>query len=278
MTLKAVEIKPNIFWVGGIDWDIRNFHGYSTQRGTTYNAYLVKDRKITLVDTVKHYLFDEMISRISDVVDPKKIENIVSNHVEMDHSGSLPKILEMIPDATVITSTRGEKGLKRHFKKDWNFKVVQSGDALDIGNRKLHFVHIPMVHWPDSMVTYSPNDKLLLPNDAFGQHIASSERFDDELDWGILREEAAKYYANIVMPFGDQVKKALDSIKPLDIDMIAPSHGVIWRSNIPKIVKEYTKWANYESDKKALIIYDSMWGTTEKMAYEIAEGLSASGL
>ena len=278
MTLKAVEIKPNIFWVGGIDWDIRNFHGYSTQRGTTYNAYLIKDRKITLVDTVKHYLFDEMISRISDVVDPKKIENIVSNHVEMDHSGSLPKILEMIPDATVITSTRGEKGLKRHFKKDWNFKVVQSGDALDIGNRKLHFVHIPMVHWPDSMVTYSPNDKLLLPNDAFGQHIASSERFDDELDWGILREEAAKYYANIVMPFGDQVKKALDSIKPLDIDMIAPSHGVIWRSNIPKIVKEYTKWANYESDKKALIIYDSMWGTTEKMAYEIAEGLSASGI
>lgn len=278
MTLKAVEIKPNIFWVGGIDWDIRNFHGYSTQRGTTYNAYLIMDERITLVDTVKHYLFDEMISRISDVVKPKKIENIVSNHVEMDHSGSLPKLLEIIPDATVITSTRGEKGLRRHFKKEWNFKVVQSGDALNIGNRKLHFVHIPMVHWPDSMVTYSPNDKLLLPNDAFGQHIASSERFDDELDWGILREEAAKYYANIVMPFGDQVKKALDSIKPLDIDMIAPSHGVIWRSNISKIVKEYSKWANYESDKKALIVYDSMWGTTEQMAYEIAEGLAASGI
>ncbi|MBN2603162.1 MAG: FprA family A-type flavoprotein [Candidatus Thermoplasmatota archaeon] len=276
--MKAVEIKPNVFWVGGIDWDIRNFHGYSTQRGTTYNAYLIKDRKITLVDTVKHYLFDEMISRISDVVDPKKIENIVSNHVEMDHSGSLPKLLEMAPDATVITSTRGEKGLRRHFKKDWNFKVVQSGDTLDIGNRTLHFVHIPMVHWPDSMVTYSPNDKLLLPNDAFGQHIASSERFDDELDWGILREEAAKYYANIVMPFGDQVKKALSAIKPLDIDMIAPSHGVIWRSNISKIVEEYSKWANYESKKKALIVYDSMWGTTERMAYEIAKGLTESGI
>jgi flavorubredoxin len=278
ITLKAVEIKPNIFWVGGIDWDIRNFHGYSTQRGTTYNAYLIMDRKITLVDTVKHYLFDEMISRISDVVDPKKIENIVSNHVEMDHSGSIPKLLEMNPDSTVITSTRGEKGLKKHFKKDWNFKVVQSGDNLNIGKRTLHFVHIPMVHWPDSMVTYSPNDKLLMPNDAFGQHIASSERFDDELDWGILREEAAKYYANIVMPFGDQVKKALDSIKPLDIDMIAPSHGVIWRSNISRIVKEYSKWANYESGKKALIVYDSMWGTTEQMAYEIAEGLAASGI
>jgi flavorubredoxin len=278
ITVKALEIKPDIFWVGGIDWDIRNFHGYSTQRGTTYNAYLIKDKKITLVDTVKNYLFDEMISRISDVVDPKKIDNIVSNHVEMDHSGSLPKLLEIIPNATLITSTRGEKGLRRHFKKDWNFKVVQSGDTLNVGNRILDFVHIPMVHWPDSMVTYSPNDKLLLPNDAFGQHIASAERFDDELDWGILREEAAKYYANIVMPFGNQVKKALAAIEPLEIDMIGPSHGVIWRSNISKITKEYSKWANYQSDKRALIIYDSMWGTTEKMAYEIAEGLNASGI
>ena len=278
ITLKAVEIKPNVFWVGGIDWDIRNFHGHSTRRGTTYNSYLIMDKKITLVDTVKHYLFDEMISRISDVVDPKKIENIVSNHVEMDHSGSLPKILDMVPNATLITSTRGEKGLRRHFKKDWNFKVVQSGETLNIGKRTLHFVHIPMVHWPDSMVTYSPYDRLLLPNDAFGQHIASSERFDDEFDWGILKEEAAKYYANIVMPFGDQVKKALEAIKPLKIDMIGPSHGVIWRSNISKIAKEYSKWANYESDKKALIVYDSMWGTTERMAYEIAEGLTQSGI
>ena len=278
IALKAVEIKPNVFWVGGIDWDIRNFHGYSTRRGTTYNSYLIMDKKITLVDTVKHYLFDEMISRISDVVDPKKIENIVSNHVEMDHSGSLPKILDIIPNATLITSTRGEKGLRRHFKKDWNFKVVQSGETLDIGKRTLHFVHIPMVHWPDSMVTYSPYDRLLLPNDAFGQHIASTERFDDEFDWGILREEAAKYYSNIVMPFGDQVKKALEAIKSLKIDMIGPSHGVIWRSNISKIVKEYSKWANYESDKKALIVYDSMWGTTQRMAYEIAEGLTQSGI
>jgi flavorubredoxin len=276
--LNIVEIKPDIYWVGGIDWDIRNFHGYLTQRGTTYNAYLIIDKKITLVDTVKHYLFDELFSRIKEIVDPSKIDYIISNHVEMDHTGSLPKLLRFCPNAKIITSTRGEKGLKRHYKKDWDFQVVQSGDTLNIGKRTLHFVHIPMVHWPDSMVTYIPSDKLLLPNDAFGQHIASSERFDDELEWGTLQEEAAKYYANIVMPYGDQVKKALAALGELDIDMIAPSHGIIWRSYIPQILKEYHKWAAYESDDKALIVYDSMWGSTEKMAYTLQEGLEESGI
>ncbi len=276
--MNIVEIKPDIYWVGGIDWDIRNFHGYLTQRGTTYNAYLIIDKKITLVDTVKHYLFDELLSRIKEIVDPSKIDYIISNHVEMDHTGSLPKLLRFCPNAKIITSTRGEKGLKRHYKKDWDFQVVQSGDTLNIGKRTLHFVHIPMVHWPDSMVTYIPSDKLLLPNDAFGQHIASSERFDDELEWGTLQEEAAKYYANIVMPYGDQVKKALAALDGLDIDMIAPSHGIIWRSYIPQILKEYQKWAAYESDDKALIVYDSMWGSTEKMAYALQEGLEESGI
>ena len=276
--LNKVEIKPNIYWVGGIDWDIRNFHGYSTNRGTTYNAYLIIDKKITLVDTVKHYLFDEMLSRIKEIIDPSKIDYIISNHVEMDHSGSLPKLLEIAKNAKVITSTRGEKGLLRHYKKNLNLKVVNSGDTLNIGKRTLHFVHIPMVHWPDSMVTYIPYDKLLIPNDAFGQHIASSERFDDEIDWGILREEVAKYYANIVMPFGDQVKKALDAVSTLKIDMIAPSHGIIWRSHIPEILNEYKKWANYESENRAVIIYDSMWGSTEKMAKKLAEGISEADI
>lgn len=276
--LNKVEIKPDIYWVGGIDWDIRNFHGYSTRRGTTYNAYLIMDKKITLVDTVKHYLFDEMLSRIKEIVNPSKIDYLISNHVEMDHSGSLQKILEVCPNAKVITSARGEKGLKRHYKKDWNFQVVKSGDTLNIGKRTLHFVEIPMVHWPDSMVTYSPTDKLLLPNDAFGQHIASSERFDDEIDWGILKEEAAKYYANIVMPYGSQVEKALEAISELDIDMIAPSHGIIWRSLIPQILKEYTKWAGYKTDNKALIVYDSMWGSTEKIAYSLRAGIEDAGI
>jgi len=276
--LKKFEVKPNIYWVGGIDWNLRDFHGYSTNRGTTYNAYLIMDKKITLVDTVKHYLFDEMISRIKEITDPSKIDYIISNHVEMDHSGSIPKLIKICPNAKVITSTRGEKGLLIHYKKDLNFKVVQSGDTLNIGKRTLQFIHIPMVHWPDSMVTYIPKDKLLLPNDAFGQHIASIERFDDEFEWGILKEEAAKYYANIVMPYGDQVKKALEALSTLEIDMIAPSHGIIWRSNISEIINEYKKWANYETDNKALIIYDSMWGSTEKIAYALSEGIEEAGI
>jgi flavorubredoxin len=196
----------------------------------------------------------------------------------MDHSGSIIKILEKCPNATVITSTRGEKGLKRHYKKDLNFEVKKSGETIDIGKRKLHFVEIPMVHWPDSMVTYSPNDKLLFSNDAFGQHIASSKRFDHEFDWGILKEEAAKYYANIVMPYGSQVEKALEVLGGLAIDTIAPSHGIIWQSMIPEILKEYTKWSKNETEKKALIIYDSMWGSTEKIAYALREGIEESDI
>ena len=276
--LKKIEIKPDIYWVGGIDWNLRNFHGYLTQRGTTYNSYLILDEKTVLVDTVKHYLFDEMISRIKQIIDPEKIDIILSNHVEMDHSGSIPKILELAPKAEVITSIQGEKGLRRHFKQDWNFRVVNSREAYKIGKRTLHFVHTPMVHWPDNMVTYIPEDKIILSNDAFGQHIASSERFDDEIGWDILREEAAKYYANIVMPYGDQTKKALDVVRGLQIEKICPSHGVIWRSYIPRIVEQYKKWANYETENKALIVYDSMWGSTAKIAAKIREGLEQTGL
>ncbi len=276
--LNKIEIKPDIYWVGGIDWDLRSFHGYNTPKGTTYNSYLIFDNKITLIDTVKHYLFNEMLNRIKEIVDPSKIEYIVSNHVEMDHSGSITKLLEICPNAKIITSTRGEKGLHLHYKKELNLKVVNSGDKLNIGKKILTFYHIPMVHWPDSMVTYITNDKLLLPNDAFGQHIASCERFDDELEWDILKHDAAKYYANIVMPYGDQVKKALEMLTKLDINMIAPSHGIIWRSYISNILKEYSKWANFETENKALIIYDSMWGSTEKIAYALYEGLEETGI
>ncbi len=276
--MKAFEIKPDIYWVGGIDWNLRDFHGYSTNRGSTYNSYLIVDEKIVLIDTVKHYMFDEMISRISDIVDPSKIDYIISNHVEMDHSGSIPKLLKIAKNAKVVTSTRGDKGLKKHYKEDWKPKVVESGDTLNIGKRTLKFVHIPMVHWPDSMVTYSPKDKILFPNDAFGQHIASSERFDGELDWGILKDEAAKYYANIVMPYSSQVQKALEALSNLDFDIIAPSHGIIWRSYISKIVKEYEKWSSYETQNKALIIYDSMWKSTEKLAYSLYEGIEKTGI
>ena len=276
--MEKIELKPGIYWVGGIDWNLRDFHGYMTPRGSTYNAYLIVDEKIVLIDTVKHYLFDEMLARITAIIDPSKIDIIVSNHVEMDHSGSLPKMLAVAPNATIVTSPQGEKGLRRHYKQDWNFKVIESGETMNIGKRNLHFVHVPMVHWPDSMVTYIPEEKILMPNDAFGQHIATSERWDYQVDWGIAREEAAKYYANIVLPYGTQVKKALEVLGKLEIDIIAPSHGLMWKQNIPDIMAEYKKWCTHESENRAVIVYDTMWGSTELMAKKLAEGLYEAGV
>ncbi|MEK6732215.1 MAG: FprA family A-type flavoprotein [Candidatus Omnitrophota bacterium] len=269
--MKPLEIKKGIYWVGAIDWDLRNFHGYSTQLGSTYNAYLIIDKKITLVDTVKHYMFEEMLERVKKLIDPSKIDYVISNHTEMDHSGSIPEIMDIAKTAVIICSPNGEKGLKKHFKKDWKFKVVTTGDSINIGKRNLNFVLMQMVHWPDSMATYIPEEKLLLPNDAFGQHIASCERFDDEFGWDRVRIEAAKYYANIVLPFGAQVSKALEAVSGLDINMIAPSHGLIWRSHIKDIIGLYKKWADNECEKKAVIIYDTMWHSTEKMAYAIKD-------
>jgi len=276
--MKPAEIKSGVYWVGAIDWNLRYFHGYLTPRGTTYNAYLIIDDKITLVDTVKHYLFDEMLSRIKAVVDPAKIDYLVVNHVEMDHSGSVPKIMELMPKAKVVTSPQGKKGLLRYFKKEWDFMVVNSGEQLNIGARTLNFVHVPMVHWPDSMVTYIPEDKLLLPNDAFGQHIGGAGRFDDQVGWDILHEEAAKYYANIVLPYGQNVLKALDVVSTLDIDMVAPSHGVIWRTYLEEIVPVYRRWAGNETDPKALIVYDTMWDSTKRIALALQEGLEEAGV
>jgi flavorubredoxin len=276
--MKAVKVKDNVFWVGGIDWEIRNFHGYLTPRGSTYNAYLIIDEKIALVDTVKHYLYDEMLERISSVIDPQKIDYVVSNHVEMDHSGALPRIMALLPKAKLVTSTSGEKGLKAHYNGDWDYMTVKSGDTLNLGSRNLTFVQTPMVHWPDNMVSYLAEDKILFANDAFGQHIASPERFDDELKLGILLEEAAKYYANIVLPYGSQVQKALEAVSTLDIEIIAPSHGIIWRSQIPAILAEYQKWSGNETENKAVIVYDSMWGSTEKMAGGIYRAFEAKGV
>ncbi|MFC1624462.1 FprA family A-type flavoprotein [Candidatus Omnitrophota bacterium] len=276
--MKPLEIKKGIYWVGAIDWDLRNFHGYLTPRGSTYNAYLIIDEKIVLVDTVKSHLFREMLERIKGIIDPSKIDYIVSNHVEMDHSGSLPEMMGIAKKASLITSPNGEKGLKRHFKKDWNFNIVNTGDSIDIGKRHLKFALTPMVHWPDSMVTYVPEERLLLPNDAFGQHIATAERFDDEVGWDIVREESAKYFANIVLPYGAQVQKALEALSTLDIDMIAPSHGLIWRKNIKDIAGCYKKWANNVYDEKAVIVYDTMWHTTEKMAYVIKDVFEEKGI
>lgn len=276
--MRPTEIKPNIYWVGGIDWDLRYFHGYQTPRGTTYNAYLIVDEKITLVDAVKNSFFGQMLERIKAIVDPAKIDYLVVNHVEMDHSGSVPDFMEVAPQARIVTSSKGKAGLERHYKKSWDYLIVKSGDDLNLGSRTIKFVQTPMVHWPDSMVSYIPEEKLLLPNDAFGQHIASVGRFDDEVGWDIVHEEAAKYYANIVLPYGDQVKKALEIVGQLPIEMIAPSHGVIWRSHLPRLLEVYSKWANHETDQKALIVYDTMWGSTREMVRALARGLEDAGV
>jgi len=217
------EIKKGIYWVGGIDWDLRNFHGYLTQRGSTYNSYLIIDDKVTLIDNVKYHLADELINRISQVIDPAKIDYIIQNHIEMDHTGSLPLLMEKCPNTKIIASPKGIEGIQKHFHKSWDFMEVKSGDILDLGKRKLHFVQTPMVHWPDNMVTYCPEEKMLFSNDAFGQHLASSERFDDEYPFNIMMHEAAKYYANIVLPYGRQVQRALEIVGTLDVDTICPS-------------------------------------------------------
>ncbi|MFC1585575.1 FprA family A-type flavoprotein [Fibrobacterota bacterium] len=275
--MKAVKIKDNIYWVGAIDWDLRNFHGYLTQKGSTYNAYLIVDDRITLIDTVKVGFTEQMLGRISDVCDPSDIDFVISNHVEMDHSGSLPAVLDLAPDAEVITSPNGEKGLRAHFKKDWKFKVVKTGDILSPGKRSLQFVLTPMVHWPDNMVCYMPEEKILFSNDAFGQHYASSERFDDECQLALIMEQARKYYANIVLPYSSQVGKALKAAEPLDIDTIAPSHGIIWRKHLSELLEAYQEWSSNSTKKKCLVVYDSMWKSTEMMAQSIGEAFEENG-
>src|SRR3989339_1085281 len=275
--MKPVQLAESIYWVGGIDWNLRNFYGYLTQRGSTYNAYLIIDEKITLIDTVKSYLTGEMLERIRTIVDPAKIDYVICNHVEMDHSGALPEIMKIAKNATLFTSPKGETGLREHFRENWNFKAMESGTILNLGKRNLHFLLTPMVHWPDNMVAYMPEEKILFSNDAFGQHLASSERFDDEYPLDISMLEARKYYANIVLPYSKQVQKILVSIQDFDIEIIANSHGIIWRSHVKDILHGYQSWASNETRKKALLIYDTMWHSTEVMAQSIQDAFEDKG-
>ncbi|MDY6907732.1 MAG: FprA family A-type flavoprotein [Chloroflexota bacterium] len=277
--MAGVTIKNDVYWVGAIDWNVRNFHGYSTHLGTTYNAYLVLDSKIALIDTVKAPFYEEMMGRIRQIVDPMDIDVIVSNHVEMDHSGSLPMVMKEAGKATLITAERfGESGLKDTFHADWELTPVKEGDELSLGRRKLVFIPTPMLHWPDSMATYLAGDDLLFSMDAFGQHIASSQRFDDEVGLDVVMPQAAKYYANILMPFGDLIVKAVDKLGGLKFDTIATSHGVVWRSHASEIVDAYRAWGRGDARAKALVIYDTMWGSTETMARALVEGIAAEGV
>ena len=275
--LNAIEISPKVWWVGGIDWNERLFHGYPTEAGIPYNAYLIMDEKITLIDTCKATFSNELVQRISQVVDPAKIDVVITNHVEMDHSGSLPVIHKIAPNAQIYASAgAGVNEVKAHFGIEAT--PVKSGDILNIGERTLTFVTTPMVHWPDNMVTYSDVDQILFSNDAFGQHYATTKRFDDENDLCEIMKQAKKYYANIVWPYGMQAHKALEAVKGLELKMIAPSHGCIWRSHTDKILEKYEAWTTYQTEEKAVVVFDSMWHSTEMMAREICDSFIAEGI
>jgi anaerobic nitric oxide reductase flavorubredoxin len=273
----AVELKEGVYWVGVVDWNIKQFHGheYSTHRGTTYNAYLVIDEKVALVDTVWGPYSHDMIGNIEKIIDVRKIDYVIANHAEVDHSGGLPELMKLIPDATVVVSDKGRESIPKHYHEDWNFKVVKTGDSINLGKNSLVFVTAPMLHWPDSMFTYLTGKNILMPNDAFGMHYASSSRFNDQADEIEVYQEAIKFYANILTPFSDLVIRKIDEFKKLNIpvDIIAPSHGIIWRKDPLQIVNKYYEWAQGKNDGSAVIIYDTMWKATEKMAQAIAEGL-----
>lgn len=272
------EVKKDIYWVGAVDWNVRNFHGYTTNRGSTYGAYLIIDEKITLIDTVKAPFAKELIERISEIVDPSKIDYLISNHVEMDHSGAIPEVMKSMPNAKIVTiAGSGLKGLIAHYGSDFEYMPVKAGEILNIGKRNLAFVPTPMLHWPDNMVTYCPEEKILFSNDAFGQHYASSTRFDDESDLGEVYQEARKYYANILMPYASQMQKTLPAVEKLEIEIIAPSHGVIWRSHIKEIIELYKQWCQEPCEDEAVVVFDSMWHSTETVADYVTETFTMAG-
>jgi flavorubredoxin len=276
---RAVEIADRVYWVGAIDWGVRNFHGYLTSRGTTYNAFLVLKGRPALIDTVKPQFGEEMMARIASVIDPSKVDVIVSNHAEMDHSGFLPEAIARLRPSKVYASGQGRDAIESHFHLGYPVEAVKTGDSLDLDGATLKFVESRMLHWPDSMLTYLVEGGVLFSNDAFGMHLASSERFADELPRDLLDAEAAKYYANILMPLSPIVKTFLDKVPTfgLDLRMIAPDHGPIWREDVGWIVGRYTEWAVRKPSKKAVVVYDSMWGSTAKMARAIGDGLAAGG-
>lgn len=277
-----IQIKDNVYWIAKKDWDLRLFHGHelSTHRGSTYNSYIIKDEKNVLVDTVWYpyqYEFDDVLAR---EIGHNNIDYIIINHNEPDHGGSLGYIMEKIPNATIVCTKQGKEIIKRHFHKDWNFKVVKTGDTLSIGSCELVFVEMTMIHWPDSMMTFVKGPNVLLSNDAFGQHYAAAGMFNDEVDSCEIYQEALKYFANILAPYTTQIKKKLVEVKALNlpIEVIAPSHGVLWRDNPMQIVEAYEKWADSYHENIALIIYDTMYESTKRMADAIAIGLENKGV
>lgn len=281
--MNTTEIKPQIYWVGVTDPDLRHFHGYTfdTPNGTTYNSYLILDKEITLVDGVYTPFTDEWLGKIRSLTDLSAIKHLIVNHIEPDHSGSLPELLKLVPNVKIYGTAKCLSGLtKMYGLKDLNFTIVKTGDEIKIGARTIKFLEATMIHWPDSMFSYIPEDKLLLPNDGFGQHYSTPERFDDEVDLDKLINETKTYYAGILWPFSTIIKNKLAEIEKLgwQIDMIAPSHGLIWRKNVNKIWQHYLDWSEQKLENKAVIVFETMWGATEIMAGKIAKGLDETGV
>lgn len=271
------EIRKGVYWVGAIDWDLRDFHGYTTPKGTTYNAYLIVDEKIALVDTVKESFKDELLARISEIVDPGKIDYMIVNHLERDHFGSFAHVMEVAKNAQVYASERGKKGIVDLYGERWPVTAVKTNATLKLGSKTLRFVETPLLHWPDSMMTYLEEDRVLISSDAFGQHVASSERLDREVAFNVL-EDARTYYANILMPYSALVQSLLKNVPELKLspEIIAPDHGLIW-TDPGKILEAYGRWSRYETKPRIVIAYDTMWGSTEKMAHLIAYGAIDEG-
>lgn len=276
----SFNIKNNVYWVGKVDWELRKFHGdeYSTHRGSTYNSYLIKEEKIALIDTVWSPFSKEFVENLASEVDLNKIDYVIANHAESDHSGALPELMRLIPETPVYCTRNGVKSLKGHYHKDWNFNIVKTGDRLSLGQKELIFIEAPMLHWPDSMFCYLTGDNILFSNDAFGQHYATESMFNDVVNQAELLAECIKYYANILTPFSPMVTKKIEEVLSfnLPLDMICTSHGVIWRDKPEKIVEQYMKWADSYQENQITIIYDTMWNGTRIMAEHIAEGIKGS--
>ncbi|MFN8576742.1 MAG: anaerobic nitric oxide reductase flavorubredoxin [Candidatus Sericytochromatia bacterium] len=273
----SVKIKNNVYCVGNIDWELQSYQGYkySTHRGSSYNSYLIKEEKIALIDTVWETFSNQFVENLANEIDLNKIDYIIMNHGEKDHSGALPELMSHIPDKPIYCTKNAIKSLKGQYHKDWNFNIVKTGDTLSLGNKELIFVEMQMLHWPDSMLCYLTGDNLLFSNDAFGNHYATGLLYNDQVNQGELFEECIKYYSNILTPYNKLVINKIKEILSLNLplDMICPSHGVIWRNQPEQIIEQYLKWADDYQENQITIIYDTMWNGTRLMAEQISEGI-----